>query len=68
VKFRFARSVKRCSAAGLLVRRSYDEIPPRVEYEATDRAADLIPAFGHFHRWARTHDLEPVADGDDPTG
>lgn len=59
--------LKELVAAGLLVRRSYDEIPPRVEYEATERAADLFPAFGHFHRWARTHDLAPVDDGDDPT-
>lgn len=45
--------------AGLLVRKSYDEIPPRVEYQPTPKAEALFPAFGHFHRWATEHDLKP---------
>lgn len=43
--------------AGLLRRDAYDEIPPRVEYEPTEKAEALFPAFGHFHRWACEHDL-----------
>jgi DNA-binding HxlR family transcriptional regulator len=50
--------------AGLLARESFDEVPPRVEYTPTEKAAALFPAFGHFHRWAVDHDLEPV-DGED---
>jgi DNA-binding HxlR family transcriptional regulator len=50
--------------AGLLDRRSYDEIPPRVEYRPTRKAEALFPAFGHFHRWAVEYDLEPT-DCDD---
>jgi DNA-binding HxlR family transcriptional regulator len=41
--------------ARLLERRSYDEIPPRVEYEATQRALDLAPVFEQLHEWAKTH-------------
>lgn len=44
--------------SGLLDRRSYDEIPPRVEYTATAKANALFPAFGHFHRWATEYDLD----------
>jgi DNA-binding HxlR family transcriptional regulator len=54
--------LKELVAAGLLTRTSYDEIPPRVEYEATEKAEALFPAFGHIHRWAHEHRLEP-ADG-----
>lgn len=43
--------------AGLLSRTAYDEMPPRVEYRATEKAEALFPAFGHFHRWATEYDL-----------
>jgi DNA-binding HxlR family transcriptional regulator len=41
--------------ADLLDRRSYDEIPPRVEYEATQRALDLHPVFEQLSEWAEKH-------------
>ncbi|MFC4359185.1 winged helix-turn-helix transcriptional regulator [Halobium salinum] len=41
--------------AGLVERRSYDEIPPRVEYQATDRARDLDPVFRALHDWMDDH-------------
>lgn len=44
--------------AELLVRRSYDEIPPRVEYEATTKARELTPLFEEFHDWVERHDHE----------
>lgn len=40
--------------AGLLDRRAYAEIPPRVEYTATDRAEALKPVFATLYRWSRT--------------
>jgi len=43
--------------AGLLERESYDEMPPRVEYEPTPKAKALFPVFGHLHRWAIDHEL-----------
>jgi DNA-binding HxlR family transcriptional regulator len=51
--------LKELRAAGLLHRESYDEVPPRVEYEATEKARALFPAFGHFYRWAEENRLEP---------
>jgi DNA-binding HxlR family transcriptional regulator len=44
--------------AGLLERRSYDEIPPRVEYEATQRALDLASVFEELREWSEKHGLE----------
>lgn len=52
--------------AGLLTRTPYNEIPPRVEYEATGKATDLLPVFRTLYTWAHEHDLRPVAE--DGTG
>jgi DNA-binding HxlR family transcriptional regulator len=43
--------------AGLLDRTAYDEIPPRVEYEPTERAEALFPVFAHLHHWAIEHEI-----------
>ncbi len=43
--------------AGLLDRTSYDEVPPRVEYEPTDKARAIFPVFGHLHKWAMSYEL-----------
>ncbi|XVH33012.1 winged helix-turn-helix transcriptional regulator [Haloferacaceae archaeon DSL9] len=41
---------------GFISRKSYDEIPPRVEYTATEKTADLAPAFEYLCRWGIHHD------------
>lgn len=56
--------------AGLVERRSYDEIPPRVEYEATDRARDLDPVFRELKAWMDRHgdpglDAKAAVEADD---
>ena len=50
--------LKELVAAGLLRRESYDEVPPRVEYEPTEKGRAVFPAFGHLHVWAIKYDLE----------
>lgn len=47
--------------AGLVSRTSYDEIPPRVEYEPTTTAEALDPAFQFLYTWADHYDLEDRA-------
>lgn len=42
---------------GFLERHEYDENPPRVQYEVTQRVVDLIPGFRGFHAWCRDHAL-----------
>jgi len=44
--------------AGLLTRTAYAEIPPRVEYGATERARELDPVFRELRDWMRRHGLE----------
>ncbi len=38
-------------ADGLLTRQRYREVPPRVDYELTERAQDLLPVIGALSRW-----------------
>lgn len=47
--------------AGLLTRTAYNEIPPRVDYQATEKALALAPVFESLQAWATEHDLKRVA-------
>lgn len=49
---------------GLLTRTAYNEIPPRVEYDATDKARDLAPMFWYLGVWTTRHDLEAESTDD----
>lgn len=35
----------------MLTRKRYREVPPRVDYELTERARDLMPVLGELARW-----------------
>ena len=43
--------LNRMVADGLLTRKRYREVPPRVDYELTERARDLMPVLGALARW-----------------
>ena len=43
--------LNRMVADGLLTRQRYREVPPRVDYELTDRARQLMPVLGALARW-----------------
>jgi len=43
--------VGRMVEAGLLTRRRYREVPPRVEYELTEQGRALLPVVGALARW-----------------
>ena len=50
--------------AGLLTRTAYNEIPPRVDYRATQKALALAPVFESLQAWASTNDLKrPKIEG-----
>ncbi|HKZ89079.1 MAG TPA: helix-turn-helix domain-containing protein [Thermoplasmata archaeon] len=54
-----AERLKDLVNAGLLTRTVYNEIPPRVDYEATPKAHELSPVFDTLNRWATRNDLKP---------
>ena len=43
--------LNRMVADGMLTRKRYREVPPRVDYELTPRAQDLMPILGELARW-----------------
>jgi len=43
--------LNRMVADGMLTRKRYREVPPRVDYELTPRARDLMPILGELARW-----------------
>ncbi|MBJ7329206.1 MAG: helix-turn-helix transcriptional regulator [Solirubrobacteraceae bacterium] len=43
--------LNRMVADGLLTRQRYREVPPRVDYELTDRAQALLPVLGALAQW-----------------
>jgi DNA-binding HxlR family transcriptional regulator len=43
--------LNRMVADGLLTRQRYREVPPRVDYELTERSRELIPVLGALARW-----------------
>lgn len=43
--------LNRMVADGMLTRKRYREVPPRVDYELTERAQELAPILGELARW-----------------
>jgi DNA-binding HxlR family transcriptional regulator len=42
---------------GLLTRTAYNEIPPRVDYELTEKGKDLGRMFDELHTWSDKYNL-----------
>jgi len=51
-----SQRLKELVEAGLVTRQSYDESPPRVEYELTAMARELNPVFQFLYAWAARYD------------
>ena len=47
-----AATLKDLLGNGMIQRRSYDEIPPRVEYSLTDKGHSVIPILQSICHWA----------------
>ena len=47
-----ASSLKELIANGIVLRKSYDEIPPRVEYSLTEKGESVVPILQSICKWA----------------
>jgi DNA-binding HxlR family transcriptional regulator len=47
--------LRELEADGMVKRTIYAEVPPRVEYEITERARTLKPVFAALLKWAKLH-------------
>lgn len=57
-----ASALKDLGENGIVERTQYEEIPPRVEYELTDKGRSVIPVLQHICQWSGLfykNDAEP---------
>lgn len=47
------QTLKELEADGLIVRKAYHEMPPRVEYNLSDSGIELIPFINQMRIWAQ---------------
>lgn len=59
-----ATTLRELLADGLIRRRQFDEIPPRVEYALTEKGRSVLPILQSICRWAGLYYRD---EGDGPT-
>jgi DNA-binding HxlR family transcriptional regulator len=62
--------LKALEKAGIITRKSYAEVPPRVEYSLTEMGRDLIPLVEHMRQYGTkwlNGDGRGPSNGDSPT-
>lgn len=47
-----ASTVKELVKDGIVIRKSYDEIPPRVEYSLTEKGKSVVPILQSICKWS----------------
>ena len=52
--------LKQLQRTGIVTRRQFPQIPPRVEYALTPRGRDLAPVLEAMVRWSRRWSAEPA--------
>jgi DNA-binding HxlR family transcriptional regulator len=57
--------LNRMVADGLLTRQRYREVPPRVDYELTERARDLVPVLAALAEWGYRWAWSPPRRGEE---
>ena len=57
--------LNRMVADGLLTRQRYREVPPRVDYELTERSRELMPVLGALAQWGYDWTWTAPRDGED---
>jgi hypothetical protein len=57
--------LNRMVADGLLTRQRYREVPPRVDYELTERSRELMPVLGALAQWGYNWTWSAPREGED---
>ncbi|MFY7743756.1 MAG: winged helix-turn-helix transcriptional regulator [Flavobacterium sp.] len=52
------QQLKELEEDGLVLRKQYNEIPPRVEYELTELGKSLAPVLAEMEKWGMEHIME----------
>jgi DNA-binding HxlR family transcriptional regulator len=52
-----SKQLKELEADGIITRKAYPEVPPRVEYSLTEKGASLRPALTLLSEWSETYIL-----------
>lgn len=50
-----AASLKELISSQMIVRQSYDEIPPKVEYSLSEKCRSIIPIFEMISKWGEKY-------------
>lgn len=61
-------TLRSLEADGIVVRRNYAEVPPRVEYELTERGHSLMPHLHQLVDWAYDNLHEIIQSREEYTG
>lgn len=60
-------TLKQLEADGLISRKEYPQIPPKVEYRLTERGKSLIPILDQMCDWGYKNRETPIHNGDSNT-
>ena len=59
-----SRELKALTASGLIDRRDYGVVPPKVEYRLTRKGRSFVPVVAAIREWGERHLSEPAALAD----
>lgn len=57
-------TLRKLEQEGIVLRKQYNEIPPRVEYALTENGNALLPVFYELGKWGKHHGLLEEEDND----
>ncbi len=59
-----AASLKKLISSQMIVRQSYDEIPPKVEYSLSEKGRSIIPIFEMISKWGEKYYVDDDSNSD----
>lgn len=59
-----AASLKKLISSQMIVRQSYDEIPPKVEYSLSEKGRSIIPIFEMISKWGEKYCVDDDSNSD----